>query len=222
MRVPPSRTRQASSGGVYREPRDCSDYRAGLRVPTESTTTCPAARTTTRRTGKPPNSRWPPLPQSCGGCGPTGGSSAGRCGIWPRPASGSSSTSAPAYSRGGPGSGAWVPGGVRGQRPDRAEPRLRAARRRTVRQLPGAAAGTGTGRSGVVPVQEWHPESALDLDSPPTAMSGCAARRPQPPGGTSRPRPPPGRTGRRTGARRRLRRRAARRGCPARRSARTP
>jgi hypothetical protein len=27
------------------------------------------------------------------------------------------------------------------------------------------------------PVQEWYPESALDLDSPPTAMRGCPARK---------------------------------------------
>ena len=31
---------------------------------------------------------------------------------------------------------------------------------------------------GVVPVQEWHPESGRDINSPPTAMWGCVARKP--------------------------------------------
>jgi hypothetical protein len=31
---------------------------------------------------------------------------------------------------------------------------------------------------GVVPVQEWRPESALDINSAPTAMWGGVARKP--------------------------------------------
>ncbi len=31
---------------------------------------------------------------------------------------------------------------------------------------------------GVVPIQDWHPDSVLDFNSPPTSMWGCLARKP--------------------------------------------
>jgi hypothetical protein len=47
---------------------------------------------------------------------------------------------------------------------------------RTREQVAGFASGLELVEPGVVPVQEWRPDSVLDINSPPTAMWGLVAR----------------------------------------------
>jgi trans-aconitate methyltransferase len=49
---------------------------------------------------------------------------------------------------------------------------------RTRDQVLELAAGLDLVEPGVVPVQEWRPDSILDFNSPPTAMWGCVAGQP--------------------------------------------
>jgi hypothetical protein len=48
---------------------------------------------------------------------------------------------------------------------------------RTRDEVAALAAGLDLVEPGVVPVQEWHPDSVRDLNSPPTAKWGLVARR---------------------------------------------
>jgi hypothetical protein len=48
---------------------------------------------------------------------------------------------------------------------------------RTRDQVTEFVAGLDLVEPGVVPIQDWRPESALDFN-PPTAMWGCVARKP--------------------------------------------
>ncbi len=49
---------------------------------------------------------------------------------------------------------------------------------RTRDQVSQFVAGLDLVEPGVVPVQEWRPDSIRDINSPPTAMWGCLARKP--------------------------------------------
>jgi S-adenosyl methyltransferase len=49
---------------------------------------------------------------------------------------------------------------------------------RTRDEIAAFAAGLDLVEPGVVPIQEWHPDSVLDFNSPPTSMWGCLARKP--------------------------------------------
>ena len=138
-------------------------------------------------------------PASSRRSGPTGRSCAGPCATWPaRPASGSSSTSAPAsrprqHARGRPGRRAGSPGRLRGQRPDRAGARPGAAgqhpggrdrlhRRRPAR--PGQDPGAGRADPRLHPAGRGH----ADRDAAPDHRR----RRPLPDRGPADRRGPPG------------------------------
>jgi S-adenosyl methyltransferase len=49
---------------------------------------------------------------------------------------------------------------------------------RTRDEIAGFVAGLDLVEPGVVPIQEWRPDSVLDFNSPPTSMWGCLARKP--------------------------------------------
>jgi hypothetical protein len=49
---------------------------------------------------------------------------------------------------------------------------------RTREQVAALAAGLELAGPGVVPVQDWRPDSDADRSSPPTAMWGLVARKP--------------------------------------------
>jgi S-adenosyl methyltransferase len=49
---------------------------------------------------------------------------------------------------------------------------------RTREQVAALAAGLDLQEPGVVPVQDWRPDSGIDRNSPPTAMWGLVARKP--------------------------------------------
>lgn len=44
--------------------------------------------------------------------------------------------------------------------------------------MSGFVAGLDLVEPGVVPVQDWLPDPVCDINSPPTAMWGCVARKP--------------------------------------------
>ena len=48
---------------------------------------------------------------------------------------------------------------------------------RTRDEVAAVVAGLDVVEPGVVPIQEWHPESVLDFNSLPTAMWGVVARK---------------------------------------------